>query len=173
MLMKNFKPEVKVIGSVPVIFYTDEDGNDWYESQKLFLASTLKLTYDDKGNVVSSSWDVSMLAPDNLSVAEVKKTAVPDDFFEAGKRWVFDGKKIKAFQYSQEELKQQAEEQKNSLLEAAKSKIIVPQTKLALGRPLTEAQQAELIDWLDYIDELEACDPMVDGFVWPEVPDVA
>lgn len=170
MLMKNFTCEIKTVSDLAIVFYTDEDGKDWYESQKLFAASTLKIMFDNAGNIVASAWDVSMLAPDGLSVAEIKKSAVPGDFFDNGKRWLFDGKNIKPFEYSPAEIVQQAESKKSELLEAAKSKIIVAQTKLTLGRTLSDTELTTLNGWLDYIDALETVDltgaPDID---WPEV----
>lgn len=42
----------------------DEKGNDWYEEQKNFKADTLKVMYNkDKLQVLSTSQDVSMIAP--------------------------------------------------------------------------------------------------------------
>jgi len=170
MLMKNFTSEIKTVNDLAIVFYTDEDGNDWYESQKLFSLSTLKIMFDKVGNIVASAWDVSMLAPDGLSVTEITKTSVPEDFFDNGKRWLFDGKKIKQFEYSPEEIQQQAANKKNELLETAKSKIIVAQTKLTLGRKLSETELSTLNGWLDYIDALEAVDLRgAPDIAWPEV----
>lgn len=169
MLMKNFKPEVKTVNDMAIVFYTDEDGNDWYESQKLFSANTLKIMYDNKGNVIASAWDISMLAPDNLSVTEVRKAAVPVNFFDSGTRWVFNGKKIVPFEYTNDELRELAENKRAELLIVANDKIIPLQARLSVGRQLTAEQLNALNNLLDYIDELEACDPMAEGFTWPEL----
>ena len=170
MLMKNFKAEVKQIDDISILIFTDENGEDWYQSQEKFSATSLKFMFDERGNIVAACWDVSMLAPEGLSVSEIKKSSVPADFFEAGTRWVFDGKKIIPFEYSAAELQQQAESQREELLSKAKEKIVVSQTKLALGRTLSDDKLAEVNAWIDYIDALEACDTSVLPVSWPEVP---
>jgi len=171
MLMKNFTATTRQLDDISIMVFTDEDGNDWYESQGEFSATSLKFMFDEKGNIVAASWDVSMLAPENLSVSEIRKASVPVDFFEPGKRWVFDGKKIIPFTYSQEELQQQARDQRDRLLSEAREKIVVPQTKLMAGRTLTETQLNELNAWLDYIDELEAVDISALPVSFPEAPE--
>lgn len=170
LLMKNFTATTKQLDDISIMVFSDEDGNDWYESQSKFSATSLKFMFDGKGNIVAASWDVSMLAPENLSVAEVRKASVPATFFDPGTRWVFDGKKIIPFVYSPEELQQQAEERRDQLLSEAREKIITPQTKLMMGRTLTEAQTESLNEWLDYIDELESLDITVLPVSWPEAP---
>ncbi|HDI9198914.1 TPA: DUF4376 domain-containing protein, partial [Escherichia coli] len=69
------------------------DGRDWYESQSLFAADTLKLVYDSNGIITSISKDVSMLWPVNQSVAEVADTEENRKADISG-RWGFDGEKI-------------------------------------------------------------------------------
>lgn len=170
MLMKNFTATAKQMGDISVLVFTDKEGNDWYESQSKFSPTSLKFMFDENGIIIAASWDVSMLAPENLSVAEVRKASVPATFFDPGTRWVFDGKKIIPFVYSQEELQQQAEESREQLLSEAKEQIIVPQTKLMTGRTLTDSQLITLNSWLDYIDKLESLDTTVLPVIWPEVP---
>ncbi|RGD11990.1 tail fiber assembly protein [Enterobacter sp. AM17-18] len=170
MLMKNFTAMTKQVDGFSIMVFTDEEGNDWYGSQGKFSATTLKFMFDGKSNIVAASWDASMLAPENLSVSEIEKNSVPDDFFVLGKRWVFDGDKIIPFTYSQEELIKQTKEQFERLLSEAREKIVVPQTKLMAGRTLTESQLKTLNAWLDYIEELEACDITVLPVKFPALP---
>lgn len=170
MLMKNFTADTKQLDGISIMAFTDEDGNDWYDSQVKFSATSLKFMFDDKGIIVAASWDVSMLAPENLSVAEVRKASVPAKFFDSGTRWVFDGKKIMPFVYSPEELQQQAEENRDRLLSEAKEQIIVPQTRLMTGRALSDVQLNTLNEWLDYIEKLESLDLTVLPVNWPEAP---
>ncbi|XYX41451.1 tail fiber assembly protein [Candidatus Erwinia dacicola] len=75
------------------------------------------------------------------------------------------------FAYSQEELQQQARDERDRLLSKAREKIVVPQTKLMVGRTLTETQLNELNAWLDYIDELEAADISALPVSFPEAPE--
>lgn len=168
--MKNFTSSIKKLDDISILVFTDEDGNDWYGAQKEFSKTSLKFMFDARGNIIAASWDASMLAPDNLSVSEIKKSSVPVTFFEAGTRWVFDGKKIIPFSYSQKELQQQAEDERARLISEAKEKIVVSQTKLVLGRTLTDEQTASLHAWLDYIDAVEACDTTPSPVIWPELP---
>lgn len=170
MLMKNFTADTKQLDGISIMVFTDEDGNDWYDSQVKFSATSLKFMFDDKGIIVAASWDVSMLAPENLSVAEVRKASVPAKFFDPGTRWVFDGKKIMPFVYSEKELQQQAEENRDRLLSEAKEQIIVPQTRLMTGRTLSDVQLNTLNEWLDYIERLESLDLTVLPVNWPEAP---
>lgn len=60
---------------------------------------------------------------------------------------------------------------KQSLLDAANQKISLWQTKLLMGRKLTEAEMANLGLWLDYIDALDAIDPSdAPDIEWPVEP---
>ena len=129
MLMKNFTASTKKLDGFTVMAFTDEDGNDWYASQTKFSATSLKFMFDGKGNIVAASWDASMLAPENLSVSEIEKNSVPENFFEPEMRWVFDGEKITPFVYSHEELIQLAKDELERLLSEAREKIVVPQTR--------------------------------------------
>ncbi|HDR2541850.1 tail fiber assembly protein [Enterobacter mori] len=170
MLMKNFTASTKKLDGFTVMAFTDEDGNDWYASQTKFSATSLKFMFDGKGNIVAASWDASMLAPENLSVSEIEKNSVPENFFEPEMRWVFDGEKITPFVYSHEELLQLAKDELERLLSEAREKIVVPQTRLMAGRTLTEGQLNLLNAWLDYIDALEVCDITVLPVSFPNPP---
>ncbi|WP_442780129.1 tail fiber assembly protein [Enterobacter cancerogenus] len=170
MLMKNFTTSTKNLDGFMVMVFTDEEGNDWYASQAKFSTSSLKFMFDGKGNIVAASWDASMLAPENLSVSEIEKNSVPDNFFEPETRWVFDGEKIIPFVYSHEELLHQTKGQLERLLSEAKEKIVVPQARLMAGRTLTESQLKTLNAWLDYIDALESCDITVLPVSFPVPP---
>lgn len=65
-----------------------------------------------------------------------------------------------------------AEAQRDSLLNTAKEKIIVWQTKLAIGRTLTDDEKAKLNAWLDYIDAVEAVDTnKAPDINWPTQPE--
>lgn len=171
MLMKNFTAAVKDLDGISIMLFTDENGSDWYEAQKDFSKTSLKFMFDERGNIVAASFDASMLAPEGLSVSEVSKSSVPKTFFETGTRWVFDGKKIIPFSYTTEELLQHVEEQRAALLSEAKENIIVDQTRLTLGRALTDEQTRKLHAWLDYIDALEALDLTELPVNWPPAPE--
>lgn len=72
---------------------------------------------------------------------------------------------------TQEQLIAQAEREKSSLLDLAASKIVVWQTKLLIGRKLTESEAAQLNAWLDYIDEVSSVD--TSNPTWPNPPEAA
>lgn len=78
MILRNFKSCIKYINGIQAMFFTDEDGNDWYEIQKQLSDDTLKIMFDSSGKVVAASFDASTLAPDGFSVAEIRKEDVPE-----------------------------------------------------------------------------------------------
>lgn len=60
---------------------------------------------------------------------------------------------------------------KSILLSQATTSITVWQTKLLIGRKLTDAETTALNAWLDYIDELNAIDANTsDSITWPTKP---
>ncbi|HBC6265378.1 TPA: tail fiber assembly protein [Citrobacter braakii] len=66
----------------------------------------------------------------------------------------------------------QAETHKQFFLEKSRQKITVWQTKLLMGRALTDVESASLNIWMDYIDAVTAIDtgtaPNID---WPDAPE--
>lgn len=60
---------------------------------------------------------------------------------------------------------------KVSLIAEATQKIVPSQTKLLLGRTLTDEETTSLNAWLDYVDTLDATDANTDAdLVWPDEP---
>ncbi|HAZ3687115.1 TPA: tail fiber assembly protein [Escherichia coli] len=157
-----------------VVFLQDENGNDWYECQKLFSENTVKVVYDSNNIIVSISNDVSTLWPVGASVAETE--SLPDGVDING-NWIFDGQKVVERTQSADELKALAESRRESLLNSARQQLVISQTKLLRGRVLSDAEQTALDAWLDYIDELNALDftdiadkADFDAVAWPETP---
>ncbi|UUF23017.1 hypothetical protein NQB69_15765 [Escherichia coli] len=74
--IKNFKPYTPENMLVNASYLMSEDGQDWYECQKLFSPDTVKVVYDNSNVIISFSQDVSSLFPVNASVAEVAVSAV-------------------------------------------------------------------------------------------------
>ncbi|ENN7401659.1 DUF4376 domain-containing protein [Escherichia coli] len=68
-----------------------EDGQDWYDCQKLFAEDTYKISYDSDGIICGITTDVSTLFPLNLSVAEVE--TLPDGCDISG-RWKYDNGEV-------------------------------------------------------------------------------
>ena len=129
-------------------FFISEDGRDWYKSQADFLPDTLKIAYDEAGIIRSISNDVSSIYPRGFSVVEVDITKANKsvDIFGG---WVFDNGEIKPRQYSQEELRAQAEENKSELLSAAASAIAPLQD--AVDEEMATAEEITMLsEWKKY-----------------------
>lgn len=91
-----------------------------------------------------------------------------------GKYLVFDetGPHLEDYTIPETDPVQEATQKRDSLINQATSKIIPYQTKLLLGRELTDDETATLNSLLDYIDELNSLDlstaPDID---WPQPPE--
>lgn len=67
--------------------------------------------------------------------------------------------------------RQMADNEKAQLMLAAQQAISVGQTKLLMGRTLTDDERARLNAWMDYIDALTATDTSTAPDIsWPEKP---
>lgn len=100
MILKNITPgtpetpeQVDLAKKLNVIFLFSEDGQNWYESLKLFSPDTIKIAYDSQGVIRCISKDVSTINPAGLSVAEVPDTTANRRADISG-RWGFDGENI-------------------------------------------------------------------------------
>lgn len=72
---------------------------------------------------------------------------------------------------SHDELVAEAEAEKRARIDAATSRIVVWQTKLLMGRKLTDGESASLNAWMDYIDAVTAIDTSTAPDIsWPELP---
>lgn len=72
---------------------------------------------------------------------------------------------------TQEQRIAQAETHKQFLLEEARQKIYVWQTKLLMGRKLTETESVNLNSWMDYIEALTEIDTSTAPDIsWPTSP---
>ena len=153
-----------------VLFLFSEDGREWYESQKLFSADTIKFTYDSDNIIRSISKDVSMLWPENLSVAEVPDTTANRRADIRGE-WVFDGDKITPRIYTTAELQRQAEVKKKTLLSEAEAAIAPLYRAVKLGMA-TDKETSMLTEWEKYSVLLSRVDTSKPQEInWPEVPE--
>lgn len=178
--MKSFKnfniyiPEEKekkeiVESGLGITFLKSTSGIDWYDCQKYFSPSTVKVSFDDSGIIRQVSQDISSLFPMNMSVAEVDASGVPDDVSANGK-WFFDGKKITAYQPTQSELIAQADATKSSLMTAANEMIAPLQDAVDLGMA-TDEEVAQLTAWKQYRVLLNRVDTSTaPDILWPEIP---
>lgn len=72
---------------------------------------------------------------------------------------------------SHDELVAQAEAEKRARIDAATSRIVAWQTKLLMGRKLTDDESASLNAWIDYIDAVTAIDTSTAPDInWPVSP---
>ncbi|MDZ8148847.1 tail fiber assembly protein [Escherichia coli] len=72
----------------------------------------------------------------------------------------------------QAELIASADAEKQNRLSYATNKIVVWQTKLLMGRTLTDSESAKLNAWMDYIDAVTATDTRTaPDVIWPELPE--
>lgn len=153
-----------------VLFLFDENGNEWYESQKLFSENTLKIAYDSNGVIRSISKDVSMLWPNGLSVAEVsidEKT----DLIDISGGWRYEnGEVIKnessLFCVSKEDF----EEARSELLDSALKNITLLHVRLLLKMPLTKEENEYIHRMIGYMDNLNALDS--NNYKTLELPDL-
>lgn len=175
IIMKNFTAKNGDINGLSVSFATDENGADWYESQKKFQADTLKIIFNNKGVIVSMSHDVSALWPVGNSVAEVALEDVPAGLSINGE-WVFDGEKILPRTATMDEWQSKAESMRQSLLKEASDITTDWRTELQLGI-LSDEDKATLIEWMGYIKSVKILDlslvedeATLDKVAWPEKP---
>lgn len=178
--IKNFKSYIPAedkqdLLNLGVNFLSSEDGKDWYDSQKDFKEKTLKITYDPVSKVIiSASYDVSSLFPENLSVAEVEDTpkgfptSVPFDSF------VYDEKKgkISSRSYTSDELKEQASSKKRYLI--AEAMTLINPLKFAVDLSIaTDEEKSKLETLQKYVVDLnriEQQDSYPKKINWPEIP---
>ncbi|WP_308561814.1 tail fiber assembly protein [uncultured Klebsiella sp.] len=175
LIFKNFTYSEGFIKGNPAAIFTDEDGNDWYQSQKQFKTDSLKVAFDKNGLIVMTSFDASTLAPANLSVVEINKDDIPDGFFDNETLWQFNGSGVVEYTYSAEEIQQQAELQRESLLSAANDKIKDWRTELELGI-ISDDDKTQLIKWMNYIKDIKSLDltsvadkAAYDAISWPNL----
>jgi len=176
--LKNFKrgepqtEEQKELAAVGALFLFDEDGNEWYESQKSFASDTMKIAYRDNGVVAAIArnyTDVSSLFPDGMSVAEVENTEQNRRADNRG-GWVFDGTGIAERVYTPQEQAAEAEAQKTRLLAAA-TKVIDPLQDAVELELATDKEASLLKEWKTYRVLLNRVDTSAAPDIeWPAQP---
>lgn len=152
--------EQMVLAKHNVLFLFSADGREWYESQNLFSAETIKFTYDNDNIIRSISKDVSMLWPENMSVAEVPDTTA-NRRADINGGWVFDGDKISPRIYTPEELQWQAESKKKTLLAAADTAIapLSRAVKLGIATEKEEKMLTELERYSVLVSRVDTAKP--------------
>ncbi|EGM7736471.1 tail fiber assembly protein [Escherichia albertii] len=151
-----------------VWLYSDEDRN-WYEEQKNFQGDTIKIAYTADGIIVAVDKDVSTINPEGLSVVEVPDITANRRADISG-NWLFkDGAVIKRT-YTGEEQRQQAENEKQNLLQLVRDKTQLWDSQLRLGI-ISDENKQKLTEWLLYAQKVESTDTSVLPVTFPEQPE--
>lgn len=116
------------------------------------------VVWDGKSEWAPDNGDV-MPAPDGIGIGWL----YADDVFAAPVVQIPDK--------THDELVAEASAEKYARLDEAKSKIVVWQTKLLMGRTLTSEESASLNEWVDYVDAVSAIDTSTAPDIeWPRKP---
>ncbi|MCZ8881460.1 tail fiber assembly protein [Escherichia albertii] len=151
-----------------VWLYSDDDRN-WYEEQKNFQGDTIKIAYTADGIIVAVDKDVSTINPEGLSVVEVPDITANRRADISG-NWLFkDGAVIKRT-YTGEEQRQQAENEKQNLLQLVRDKTQLWDSQLRLGI-ISDENKQKLTEWLLYAQKVESTDTSVLPVTFPEQPE--
>ncbi|MEJ1617422.1 tail fiber assembly protein [Escherichia coli] len=151
-----------------VWLYSDDDRN-WYEEQKNFQGDTIKIAYTAGGIIVAVDKDVSTINPEGLSVVEVPDITANRRANISG-NWLFkDGAVIKRT-YTEEEQRQQAENEKQNLLQLVRDKTQLWDSQLRLGI-ISDENKQKLTEWLLYAQKVESTDTSVLPVTFPEQPE--
>lgn len=150
-------------------YSTDIDpGKEFAGQVFVFDDTTWTSRPDHRGALVYSTTDLSESVVDYIG--EIKSgftQLMPVTRFDKwdGMMWVTDNTAAHAADIAA------AESQRQQLLVVAQQSITAWQTKLLMGRTLTENESNKLNIWMDYIDALEAVDvstaPVIE---WPTIP---
>lgn len=148
--------------------YSD-DGKNWYEEQKNFQDDTIKIAYTSDGIIVAIDKDVSTINPEGLSVVEVADITANRRADISGK-WMFkDGVVVKQT-YTEEEQRQQAENEKQSLLQLVRDKTQLWDSQLRLGI-ISDENKQKLTEWMLYAQKVESTDTSSLPVTFPEQPE--
>ena len=152
-----------------VIWLWSEDGKNWYEEVKNFQEDTIKLAYTVEGIIVAMDKDVSAINPEGLSVVELPDITANRRADISGK-WMFkDGVVIKRT-YTEEEQRQQAENEKQSLLQLVRDKTQLWDSQLRLGI-ISDENKQKLTEWMLYAQKVESTDSSSLPVTFPEQPE--
>ena len=123
-------------------------------------------------NVIVWDGEDEFTVPDNLQLINIS-----DISEQPGIGWAYSDGVFTAPlppERSHDELVADAEQKKQSLIDAAMVNISVIQLKLQAGRKLTQAETTRLNAVLDYIDAVTATDTSTaPDVIWPELPETA
>lgn len=147
-----------------ILYLQNENGADWYESQKEYAAKRVKVVYDDSGIIRAFSYDASELFPLDQYVTELARK--PANLAIDG-RWMFDGEKAFEIPLSAEEQQEAAEKTKAALSRNAAEAMAPLEFAVELGIA-TEDESQLLLAWKKYrvlLNRVDTTNP-----AWPEPP---
>ncbi|HAZ3770245.1 TPA: tail fiber assembly protein [Escherichia coli] len=163
------KEQYQLTKNFNVIWLWSEDGKNWYEEVKNFQEDTIKLAYTVEGIIVAMDKDVSAINPEGLSVVELPDITANRRADISGK-WMFkDGVVIKRT-YTEEEQRQQAENEKQSLLQLVRDKTQLWDSQLRLGI-ISDENKQKLTEWMLYAQKVESTDTSSLPVTLPEQPE--
>ncbi|EJP4863717.1 tail fiber assembly protein [Escherichia coli] len=163
------KEQYQLTKNFDVIWLWSEDGKNWYEEQKNFQENTIKLAYTAEGIIVAIDKDVSAINPEGLSVVELPDITANRRADISG-NWMFkDGAVIKRT-YTEEEQRQQAENEKQSLLQLVRDKTQLWDSQLRLGI-ISDENKQKLTKWMLYAQKVESTDTSSLPVTFPEQPE--
>ncbi len=163
------KEQYQLTKNFDVIWLWTEDGKNWYEELKNFQEDTIKLAYTVEGIIVAMDKDVSAINPEGLSVVELPDITANRRADISGK-WMFkDGVVIKRT-YTEEEQRQQAENEKQSLLQLVRDKTQLWDSQLRLGI-ISDENKQKLTEWMLYAQKVESTDTSSLPVTFPEQPE--
>ncbi|EEV1875282.1 TPA: tail fiber assembly protein [Escherichia coli] len=176
MHLKNIKPgnpktkeQYLLTKNSGVVWLWSEDGKNWYEEQKNFQEDTIKLAYTAERIIVAIDKDVSAINPEGLSVVELPDITANRRADISG-NWMFkDGAVIKRT-YTEEEQRQQAENEKQSLLQLVRDKTQLWDSQLRLGI-ISDENKQKLTEWMLFAQKVESTDTSSLPVTFPEQPE--
>ncbi|HEB0857143.1 TPA: tail fiber assembly protein [Citrobacter freundii] len=162
--LQTYIPDELFLGD-DILYFIDATGKDWYKSLPMFTKKYSLAIENDTGVIRSISEDASRLYPGGLTVVDVDN--IPDGCDIYG-GWVFDGEKVIPRQYTDEELKRQAEEKKKALLVDADAAIAPLERAVRLGMA-TDDEKRRIEAWERFsvlVSRVNTSKP-----VWPIPPE--
>ncbi|KUV24325.1 tail fiber assembly protein, partial [Escherichia coli] len=129
----------------------------------------IKIVYDENNIIVAITRDASTLNPEGFSVVEVPDITANRRTDDSGK-WMFkDGVVVKRT-YTEEEQRQQAENEKQSLLQLVRDKTQLWDSQLRLGI-ISDENKQKLTEWMLYAQKVESTDTSSLPVTFPEQPE--
>lgn len=161
------------------IFLESEEGREWYSAQSQFQKDTVKISYDADGVIrqivnkadASGNYDVSLLVPINLSVAEIAVADSPEGMILDG-TWKFDEDSQSVYQDADAVASRTLAKntlEYNSRLRACTDLAFPLQSAVMLG-VATDKQQEDLAALQQYAVDLMAVDLTANPASFPVAP---